>query len=410
MAFQIRYQPLCLVALRHGFHLNEGTTEFDDLPDDRRQRMLRGFDIFDDLRLLVPPDTQRTLAGLDMVVRTIPTGVIVAQSVEEPAPGIFVPKRLPQRPFRLRFALRAAGSAFWNYTNLDRPSRALYYLSNRAGLAGGTFPYLSAPAQVFSAGTLYRAGEVVRKGPGAVVSYLAVRTGAHASPTPADANWHRLASRNYVSGTDRATLHPPVFSFRFPASTVKEAAFALVDLDGVSHAMGNATAPDGDTLTAFELDARGLPAGLYRMQVTGLDTGDNPYAHSEAVYLDALLPSEDVFALIELFHVPGEALGPFRFYDEVAGHRLLQPEFFVLLLNRHTFWRYRFRVPPAPGTDLGDLEEVDGHLVTKEVMPLTRGFEEVSFDGGKLLPNPSDARISPESDRMYSDVHVHINP
>ena len=128
----------------------------------------------------------------------------------------------------------------------------------------------------------------------------------------------------------------------------------------------------------------------------------------ENVYIDAGFSAVGVFAIVELFHEPGEALGDFRLYDETAGFRLREPEFIVHLLNRHTYWRYHFPNPPAPETDLGDLEQIGDHFVTKRFMPLTRGVERVELGDDTLLPNPSGGPIVPEADRLYSDIYVHI--
>ncbi len=410
MAFQIHYRPLCVVSIRHGFHLNKGREEFDDLAEEERARKLARFDIFDDLRLHVPGDTSGRLSGLGLLLKPTPTGFILASAVEEPAPGVFVPKHVPDRAYRLRFALRARAPLFWDYTNLDLGprGRSVYYLSNRAGELDGTFPFLSAPPPVYANGTVYRAGDVVRASPAFEERFLAARTGAHGVPAAGDPNWVQLGRRNYVNAADRTALHPPIFPFRFSPNTAR-AFIDLVAPDGTTHPVGSPVAPAGQTLEEFTIDARALPAGRYLLQVNGLDTSDTGFNHFEHVYVDAELSAIGTFAIIELFHEPGETLSDFRFYDEAADFRLREPEFFVHLLNRHTFWRYRFPKPPDAGTDLGDLEQVGDQYVTKRVMPLTRGVERVEFGDERLLPNPSGGPIVPEADRVYSDIYVHLS-
>ncbi len=411
MAFRIHYSPLCVVSIRHGFHLNKGFEEFDDLAEEEKQRKLSSFDIFDDLRLEVPDDTTRMLAGLGLLLKPTPTGFIVGSAVEESAPGVFVPRRIPGRAYRLRFALRARAPFFWDYTNLHLgPSdRAIYYLSNRAGELDGSFPFLSVPPQVYAAGTVYRAGDVVRASDESVERFLAIRTGAHETPTNDDPNWLKIGRRNYVNTADRAALHSPIFTFRFPPDTVTMAFVDLVALDETVYQVGSTAAPAGETLEEFRIDARAVPPGQYLLQVNGLDISGNGFNHFENVYIDAELSAIGAFAIIELFHEPGETLGDFRLYDETADFRLREPEFMVHLLNRHTFWRYHFPDPPDHGTDLGDLEQVGDQFVTKRVMPLTRGVERVKFGGETLLPNPPGGPIVPEADRVYSDIYVHTN-
>ncbi len=411
MAFQIHYRPLCVVSIRHGFHLNKGREEFDDLVAEEQARKLAGFDIFDDLRLHVPEDTSRKLSGLDLLLKPTPTGLILGSAVEEPSPGVFIPRQIPDRAYRLRFALRPRAPLFWDYTNLDLGprDRSIYYLSNRVAALDGTFPFLSAPPRVYASGTIYRAGDIVRDSPASEERFLAIRTGALGTPDDDDPGWIQLGRRNYVNETDRLALHPPLFPFRFPPNTVTTAFIDLVAPDGTVHQVGSAVAPDGQTLEQFLIDARTLPVGRYLLQINGLDNSGGGFNHSEPVYIDAELSTLGVFAIIELFHEPGEVLGDFRLYDETTDFRLREPEFFVHLLNRHTFWRYRFPTPPDAGTDLGDLEQVGDQFVTKRVMPLTRGVERVEFGDDRLLPNPSGGPIVPEADRVYSDIYVHLS-
>lgn len=411
MAFQIHYRPLCVVSIRHGFHLNKGREEFDDLAEADRTRKLAGFDIFDDLRLHVPGDTSAALSGFGLLLKPTPTGFILGAAVEEPAPGVFVPRHVPGSAYRLRFALRARAPFFWDYTNLDLGPRdhSIYYLSNRAGELDGTFPFLSAPPPVYAHGTIYRAGDVVRRSPAFEERFLAARTGALGAPAASDPNWVQLGRRNYLNMADRTALHPPIFPFRFPPNTATEAVIDLVAPDGTIHHVGSSVAPAGQTLEDFTIDARALPAGRYLLQVNGLDTSGTGFHHFKNVYIDAELSAIGPFAIIELFHEPGETLGDFRLYDEAAGFRLREPEFFIHLLNRHTYWRYHFLNPPGAGTDLGDLEQVGDLFVTKRVMPLTRGVERVGLGGERLLPNPSGGPIVPEADRVYSDIYVHVS-
>ena len=413
MAFQIHYRPLCSVSIRHGFHLNKGSQEFDDLSAGDQRRKLAGFDIHDDLRLEVPDDTLRVLDGLGMLVRPTPTGFIVAVEVDEPTPGVFVPRRIPLRGYRLRFVLRARAPHFWDYTNLDLGPRegGIYYLSNRAGESGGSPPSLSLPPVAYATSTVYRAGDVVRASAATTRSFLAVRSGTHAVPGPGDANWLQLGQRNYVNANDQALLRAPRFRFRFRSDdAVNMALVDLVAADGTTHELGDYRAPAGETLGEIMIDARAVSAGKYLLQINGVDTAHNGFNHSEDIYIDPAFPALGVFSIIELFHQPGDALGDFRFYDEAADFELRSPEFRVQLLNRHTYWRYHFPDPPDPTADLGDLERVGDQFVTKRAMPLTRGVERVEFGAAsRLLPNPSNGPVIPEADRVYSDIHVPHN-
>ncbi len=404
MGFRVLYKSLFDVTIRHGFHLNHGSLEFDELTQEQQQSKLAGFDLFTDVGLHVPSETEKTLAGLGCLLRTTRTGFKVATEVEQSG-NEFLPVRVPDRAFRIRVVLETREPRFWNYTNVkfDSLGRVVYYLSNRAGQSGAAFPELSLPEPPYAAGTSYAAGDVVQAVAGL---FLAVRSGAHPVPAADDANWLKLAASNYVSESDHVTLRSPVFSFQPPVEMVTIDAIQITGQDGTPVDLEVPVASPGK---AFPIDASGFAAGQYTLVVRGRDGSSNPVDEfSEKIYLDAQLPKKNVVAIFELFHLPGEVLGPFRLYDEANSFKLLQPEFMVRLLNRHTYWRYRFRVKPTGA--LGDLEQVDDQFVTKKAMPLTRAVQKVELGGGWQLPNAAVDQIVPGVDRIYSEVHVHVTP
>lgn len=410
MAYRIRYAPLFSIAIRHGFHLNEGRDEFEDLPAEKQQRKLARYDWRDDLRLVVPADTQRVLAGLGGVIKTTPDSLLVGVELADGAPGASpIPARIPVTGFRLRFALRARGPLFWNYTNLSLAPRdaSIYHTTNRVGDEGGEFPDLAAPPAVYAAGADYAAGDVVRPAPAASARFLSVRAGAHGAPAGGAAAWLELAARNYLGDRDRVSLRAPRFEIPL-APGLSSARAEVVAGDGSVHEVGSSQAAVGQELSAIHVDTGDLPPARYTLNVR--DAESDALVQSEILYIDPELVDAGIFAVIEIAHVPGGTLGDYRLYDEAAGHRLRSPQFVFRLLNRHTYWRYRFSEAPAPGTDLGDLEEIAGQFVTRNAMPLTSSVQSVAFDDDKLLPNPTVRHIIPESDRVYSDVQVFLNP
>jgi hypothetical protein len=158
--------------------------------------------------------------------------------------------------------------------------------------------------------------------------------------------------------------------------------------------------------------------------VTGINEGD--VQPSGPFYLDREFFAQSALAVIELFHQSDNGLDDFRLYneDEQQGVFLRDPapELLVRLLNRHTFWRYRFpetpteeSVLPHPGDRLEPFPGQENWYVTKDAMPLTKGFQEVRFGTGAesvLLPNPSVSHIvpAPQDGRVYSDVYLPFQP
>ncbi len=420
---------MCSVVVHHGFHLNIGPKVFEKLSPKQKRRQLARYDLFDDLSLVVPSDTWRALAGLGCLMKKVPTGFRVFAEVADPdSPGPFAPVRTPAGQFRLRFVFITRQPFFWNYTNLELGSgdKGIYYVSNLAGLMGGTFPDLSAPASDYRAGTKYRAGDIVRTQPSIDSTYLAVRDGVLPAPlSDEDPNWQKLANHTYVSGSDRIPIRSPSFSIRVPPTVEIEKA-ELIDNNGKAFGAKIKGMAQGPKQTELFIDAEQIQPGRYTLRLSGSGGGASDLPLISPLYLDAELSAQSVFAIVELFHTPDKGLGDFRLYDKDETIGLIlrdpEPEFFVRLLNRHTFWRYRFPEQPSDG---GDVPEPGDHLkkvddknwyVTKKAMPLTSSFEElVPFNSNAeeplLLPNPSVSHIVPEpDDRVYSDIHLPLQP
>jgi hypothetical protein len=435
MAFRIHYRPLCTVNLRHGFHLNKGFEEFDELPPAEQKRQLARYHAFGDLRILVPPDTHQALRGLGCLVKIVSTGFIVLAEVGRrmSEDGPFVPTRIPGAAFRLRFILVTRQPHFANYTNLGLGARdravdetAIYYLSNRAVQLGGEFPDLSAAAADFVPGVEYSAGDVVRTESSIDATFLAVRFGEHAAPPAGgDSNWLKLGSHTYVSGSDRIPLRSSLSSILLPlGADVRKV--ELVALDGKAYQAEIIARVEKmeQQKVQVHIDVRHVPAGRYNVRVTGI--AEESVQPTGPFYLDRGFPTQSALAVVELFHETGNGLDDFSLYNETVDQGVFlrdpAPEFFVRLLNRHTFWRYRFPDNPLregmlahPGDHLEPFPEQATWYVTKEAMPLTRGFQEVRFGNGAeslLLPNPSVNHILPvpQDGCVYSDVYVPFQP
>ena len=416
MAFSIKYKKLFEVEFRQNYYLDKGPEEFASLPPEEQQQMLetyrKTYNLLDDFFLFPTPETQRTLARLGMLMRTTSTGFFVAAEVEEPSPGTFILKHLPESPLRLRFALGLKASFFMNYTNLSLYDyqQKVYYFSNLPAQRGTTrtFPFLSLIPPSFQSGTAYKAGDLIRRTIPSFDVYMARRAGSHSRPPDraSNDNWKFLEGQGYVNLNDRVSLYPPLFTFAFPPDTVVEASFKVVAPDGEEVDAGEAEAPNGETLKDYPLDLRALEAGQYRLEVEGFDTQNNSYSHIEEIYLDSVLPAKQIFGLVEVFHLDGNALGDYGLLD--ANNQLLQPLYVIHFLNRYTFWRYVFNTVPDPLPDLGDFDQIDElHYVTKASLSLTRSFTPILYDTDVLLPNPIINTIKPEDDRVYSDVYIH---
>ena len=397
MGFRVRFEPLFEVIIRHGFHLNgqmsNGRVEFDALPPEIRRRRLSQFNLWDDLRLTIPEDTKQTLSGMGCVLAKTRVGFKVGTEVKE-SKAPFTPVRAPDRAFRIRVILETTSQQFGIFTNIrpDRSRSTTYFLSNRTGESvkegNRTFRYLSRRENDYVADKSYFAGDIVRKDDqGTPTTYLSDQDGKHSEPSDASP-WIKLLHANYLSDSDNL----PVFEFATLADP-KVSSIKFTALDPPSY---ERVFP----AKSFHEIVGAVSPGRYGLETQTIDN----VTSTRQAYVDPGLLGKNTFAVLEIFHIPGDSLGEFRLYDESANHSLKQPTFMVRLLNRHTFWRYHFNVPPdANGGDL------DSKFVTKKAMPLTRGMQKIhNGNSAKLLPNPTTDQVFPEENRIFSDVHVHV--
>lgn len=400
MNFRMKFQPLCIFDLHHGFFLNRCKSsgemeEFEDIPEESvRNRRLSRFDLYRDLIAYVPNETERNLSKLRCILKTTPTGFIVATEVDT-SNSNSVPVRIPSGPFRLRFTLGLRDSSFLNYTNIggSKGSKTVIYLSNKAGLLNSQYPDLSLPQPAYQMGNSYSAGDIVQHGGN---FFLSLRTGNHAAPADVDP-WRKLAQRSRVSQADEVILVPQVFAFQLSKLFVSVEKIQLIDQAGLAVDIKQSSFSPGN---AMRIDASQASAGLCRLEIQGKDDSGNPVQTTDKIYVDDELARRNTMVIVEIFHVPGEGLGVYRLYDEAAGFKLSQPRFRARLLNRHTFWRYRFRERPT-----GDLGDLDDNFVTKKAMPLSQDFQDVIGPKSLLLPNPQVDSIDPEPDRIFSNVY-----
>jgi hypothetical protein len=418
MAFHILYKKLFQVEFRQNYYLNYGAEEFASLSNSEQEERLEAYrstyGFIDDFRVIPTRETRAKLSGLGLLCKTSSTGFFVAVPANETSADRYVSRRPPAGPLRLRFALRLSAPAFMNYTNLSFHDhrQKIYYFSNLSeqGNRSRTFPFLSHVPAAYEEGTVYNAGDIVRRRPTNPHLYLSLENGAHRRPRgnpPRTSPWRRLSGRNYVSTEDRVSLYPPAFSFVFPEATVVEASFKAVAPDGDEHDAGDLAAPAGETLNSYSLDLRLLRPGRYRLEVEGLDINGDAYAHMEEIYLDPEMPAQNLFAMVEVFH---PSRGPEDDYNLIdTDDHLRQTQYVIHFLNRYTFWRYFFRTPPDPVPDSSDFDRIDDRqYVYKESLPLTKSFIPLRSDGVRLLPNPATPVIKPEENRVYSDIHVHL--
>lgn len=69
------YKTLCDVVIRHSYFLNDGETDFDDMPSQTQQDMLRKYQFTDVLQLVTSARTAETMRNHQMTVKTSNEGI-----------------------------------------------------------------------------------------------------------------------------------------------------------------------------------------------------------------------------------------------------------------------------------------------------------------------------------------------
>lgn len=112
------YKRLFEVRLLHHYWLDEGTTVFDLLPDDDRNKRLLTYDMRSFLSVTPTASTDRRLKGLRCVFKTTALGFVVA------APGDV---QIPDNDV-FDFVLTVQSAGFFNYTALTWSKQNIYEL------------------------------------------------------------------------------------------------------------------------------------------------------------------------------------------------------------------------------------------------------------------------------------------
>ncbi len=384
MAIQIRYRTLLTVAIWHQYFLNEGTTDWADLPAGEQERRLLDYRV-DAFMVLRPARASRqALAGTRM--RIVPTaeGFRIAGAVDatnQPIAG------LPRQPIAI--GLFGTDPYFYNYTALrlqasfhadpakNAVRRVFHFIT--PDLAGGdplAVTSLTQDIQAFNNATDYPAGDLVRSG-----GQLYEATADTNNTPPTD--WQLVQpDRAYVSRADELRLRSDTFTYYFTQAGVT-ATLQVIDRQGQSLWQANATSTPDQLATPIDL--RRLADGFYTLRVS--DGG--AYLEEQDFYLSREWYGSPLWGIIEI--LPDDLLG--------AGDEMIARPFEIRLHNRSTHWRYRSSRDQSEQTVQG----------AAAPLPLTaNGRIETVLLGGKVLPSPNPYQILPDAGDavIYSDVFI----
>ncbi len=112
----IGYARLFEIRLLHHYWLDEGTTVFDAMPEEKRNECLLSYDMRSFLELTPAASTEKALKGLGCVFKNTALGCIVAVPKETVIPA----------DANFEFIVTIQDSAFYNYTALTLRSQKIF--------------------------------------------------------------------------------------------------------------------------------------------------------------------------------------------------------------------------------------------------------------------------------------------
>lgn len=452
----IRYASLFSVDVLHDYFLNHGHVVHEALSDETRLRINELYSVDAFLSINPTAQTQRVLAGHQMIFKSTRTGFMVGVKTDISAPDIrpFVPFA---SDLRLTFALTVNDPRFFNYTELPAAASSVYRFSNSSGNDVADQLFLTAQVPGYDSTRAYEAGAIYAVYAAGVIDlFRAVRdTGPAGSPIGADwerippdtwnpattyangaivlsdnrlyralvdapgtdlddtSDWEMLMflANQYACSADKLLLQPSIFNLDLSGAALTHATVRLFRSGESAVAAECAYAAPSGTLGVVSVDIRDLAYGIYRLEVlngalTPISTlGFEFYLNPDAV-------RGVWFGIIEI----DAGSGGFALLD--SGGVLRSPRYTLRFLNRSTRWRYIFPQAQAVGAGADVATEgSDLHvLVTDTPRPLTyfgTGIRLQADNAGTpsvseevLLPLPEPHRIRRDNKQWYSEIHM----
>lgn len=394
MAFQLAYQRLFELEIRHDFYLDDTQQKFPARTAAERSAALQRYDIGRDFDIAPTPATAARMRGLGIVAKATPWGFIAGIEAEGGKPRRGLPPALG-----LSFALRSKNPAFHSFSNLPlaKAPGSVFLMHNLQPAAH--FPFLSAPLPAHDGATAYESGALIQAG-GA--TYKSLQGGV--LPPPPAAAWKALPEKGYLHAGDQVLLVTPRFTLTLPAPGAASLNLQIEDAYGHTQSLGSLNGL-GAPLLQLQPDLSAFEEGFYTLSATGTRFGGGTLALSVPLYLDSSGSLSDAWGIVHLVH--GTAVtAPYAWLN---GSGLIQkPVYQVQLNNRDTVWRYRFRKAPAPGTNMGILSGGGVLYQTPQPLPLTFSLSPLNWAKGSL-PGPDPSRLAPEAggQALFSDIYIH---
>ncbi|AYL94519.1 hypothetical protein [Mucilaginibacter celer] len=394
MTLNLNYETLFEINIRHHYHLDDGDKLFDTLTADAQVNLLKRYDIGSFLYIVPTKATRAKFAGLHVVYKQTPTGIITGVPYTLDA-GKEKPQLVPADNDVFSFNLSITDGLFANYSSLplQAPAGMVYYFTNDPSYLPRVSPALTATPNVYKAATDYYPGDMLVDNQAAPTKLFIAQKKNNLDPaaggTPAG-NWitDTLVGGKplaYAGNNDLIQQFGRIFIYQV---TVAGKAPDLIIKDRLGNTVNVLTSMESGDLNIIKADMGDLPEGLYTAH---LSTADASYKDDFAFYYSQ---DASAWAFIDICVKTGNAV-----YNLLQGDTTLKsPVFSLRFKNRATYWRYI-------GKTFGAASVSDNPL------PLTRqGFLSVKVKDKDNkpttvdLPNATASLIKPETNQIFSDI------
>jgi len=327
---------------------------------------------------------------------------------------------------KLRFLLKIRDLNNLNYTNIKlkedngEVEPLIFYFSNKNNNVvekslTEKWLYLTKPIPEFRKEKSYEAGQLIVRSGKLLESIQEIEPGNNFLSS----HWKNIYHSSdpfpqFASEEDRLSVRPKVF--RHNVTTEDESYhqldITLFDKDDLVLKKFHFEVDIPEKLIECYLDLRIYPIGIYSIIVEN-EEGIGIDSLNLKFYLDDVVFNERPFALIECYYEPNNGLGEYKWLDNNAENRIVNPSYHIRWKSRSTFWRFYFhesinfissQVEALPAPD-------DNILQTLEPLALSQITRSVgiSYNGDnlpKLLPNPSVTRLLPENGKVFSEIDM----
>jgi hypothetical protein len=456
-----QYAVLFEVEILHDYHLNRSEVVYEALRYEQQFQVMSQYSTERFLSITPTAQTDRTLAGYQLLFKPTETGFLVATRLDSDAPTArpFLPLA---SNFQLTFGLRIDDPYFFNYTALSASSLGFYWFSNRSENAVEGKQFLSAAVSAFAPDQAYEADQVYSENSSDGINlYRALRdTGPAASPIAVDweriphdtfdaaisykegaivlwenqlyqalqdvvsgsdlddtAQWESLGTlaNQYVTAADKVVIKPDRFNLDLRTVALSQATVRIFRSSETVPLWEQEYEAEVGTLETVQVLLSGFIPGLYRLEIVDASSVVVPDLGFE-FYLDADAVRDRWFGVIDI----GLGSGSMALLEATGNLRMPPPRYQLRFLNRATRWRYHFPAIQAvgPGADV-DPDPADNRiLITPLPYPLTRwgGGIRLQADAGDsetstvleevLLPEPGISRIRRQQAQWYSEIYL----